>query len=307
MKENKDTFISVVVCAFSTVRFNMTIDCIQSVINNTYKNYEIILVIDGNSELRQKMESKFKGMENIIIVENVKNEGPSVSRNLGVSYAKGDIIAFIDDDAIATPNWLEIILKNFLDYPEIYACGGKLIPVYNRYSKKLPEELLWIVGCTYKGHPEKKQFVRNVISANMAVKKEVFDEIRFEKMFDGKNWKMEDTLLGIRLVLRYENVILYDPANTVYHNVPSDRTKLSYVHRRALSEGILKARLGDMIGRNFTDYKMFCQEHRYLSILARSIVKEFLNLRMRSFMLICIALLSTSIGFIYGSFAKRYW
>lgn len=306
MANYKNSLISVVICAFSMKRFGMTVGCIQSVLNNTYKDHEIILVIDGNGELKQKMASTFKGMNNITIVDNKKNEGPSVSRNLGVSYAKGDIIAFIDDDAVAASNWLEIIIKNFLDYPDINACGGKLVPIYEKSFDKLPEELLWIVGCTYKGYPEKKQFVRNVISANMAVKKEVFKDIQFEKMFDGENWKMEDTLLGIRLIMRNKNAILYDPSIIVYHNVPSDRTKLGYVHRRAFSEGILKADLGIIINKNFTENKIFSQEHEYLLILIKSAIKEFLNIRIRNFVLMSVTILSTSIGFIYESIIKRY-
>lgn len=297
MIDSKNPLMSVVICTFSLKRFDTVVDCIRSIYNNTYKNYEIILVIDGNRELRQKIGSKFKYVDNMTIVENMKNEGPSASRNLGISCAKGDIIAFIDDDAIAPTNWLEAILKNFLDFPGIDVCGGKLIPIYEKGSRKLPEELLWIVGCTYRGHPEKRQFVRNVISANMAVRRQTFDEILFEKMFDGKNWKMEDTLFGIRVSMRNKDAILYDPKIIVQHHVSKDRTKLAYIFQRAYSEGSLKADLRIMTGKSFNN-KIFYHEMKYFMIISTSILTNFMNLRIRNSAILIFVTISTLSAFI---------
>lgn len=294
----KSPFISIVVCAYSSNRFDMTVNCIDSISHSNYKNYEIILVIDGNKDLKQKMDFKYKGIDNITIIENKKNEGPSVSRNRGVEIAKGDIIAFIDDDAFAEHDWLDRIAKNFSDYLEIDACGGKLLPVYDKGAQILPEELLWTVGCTYKGHPEERQFVRNVISANMAVRKSVFNDVQFEKMFDGKNWKMEDTLFGLRLSMRRGNAILYDPDMIVHHNVSKDRTKLKYLLERSYSEGKLKYDLGNMVKADFTDKKVFRQEQNYLKILLLSIIRNSLSFRLKNALLITMVMSTVIYGYV---------
>ncbi len=296
-----DIFISIVICAYSLKRFEMIIDCIDSISHNDYKNYEIILVIDGNKDLKQKMDDKYKGIDNITIIENNKNEGPSVSRNRGVEIAKGDIIAFIDDDAFAEYGWLERIIKNFSDNPKIDACGGKLLPMYDEGAKMLPEELLWTVGCTYKGHPVERQFVRNVISANMAVRKKVFKDIKFEKMFDGKNWKMEDTLFGLRLSMRRKDAILYDPDMIVHHNVSRDRTKLKYIIERSYSEGKLKYDLGHMVKADFTDKKVFSQEQNYLKILLLSIIRNSFTLRLKNALLITMVMSTVMYGYVVKS------
>ena len=125
MIDNKNHFVSVVICAFSTKRFILTMNCINSVLNNVYKNYEIIIVIDGNQELKEKIESKIKGIDNIKIIENIKNEGASFSRNRGIELAKGDIIAFVDDDGFVMPNWMELIVRDFCDNSNISVVGGK--------------------------------------------------------------------------------------------------------------------------------------------------------------------------------------
>lgn len=298
MNNSASPFISVIICAFSMKRFEETAECINSVLNNDYKKFEIIIVIDGNEKLKQKIESEFKRINKILIVENKKNEGPSVSRNRGVDLAKGDIVAFIDDDAFATLDWLETIVKDFFEYPEISALGGKLIPVYENGARKLPEELLWIVGCTYKGHPVKKQFVRNVISANMAVKREVFKDIQFEKMFDGRNWKMEDTLFGIRLFMKSKNAILYDPAMVVYHNVSKDRTKIKYILQRSYSEGRLKYDLGRVIRTNFVDNQIFRHEQSYLKTLLSSIFRNSFTLQLKDSLLLSLSMLCVVFGYL---------
>ncbi len=305
--EFQSPFISVIICAYSLNRFRMTMNCIDSILNNNYKNLEIIIVIDGNKELKHKMESELRAGTKISIIENKNNEGPSVSRNHGVEHAKGEIIAFIDDDAFASSNWLETIAKDFSEYPGIAACGGMLIPVYEKNAQKLPEEILWVVGCSYKGHPVKKQFVRNVISANMAVRKAVFSEIQFEKMFDGRNWKMEDTLFGIRLFLKNQNNVLYDPEILVYHNVSKERTKLGYLLQRSYSEGLLKYELGQVVRFNFAQKKVFYHEQNYLKLVVFSMSKNFFNInRMNYFLLLFLTTLAVIFGYLIGNIQKNF-
>lgn len=304
MTENfKIPLVSVIVCTYSLKRFDNIVSCIKILLDNSYKNLEIIIVVDGNEELRQNIETIYMKNDNVHIIENKKNEGPSVSRNRGIEFAKGDIVAFIDDDAFASSNWVETIVKNFSEYPEIMICGGKLIPVYEKGAQILSEELLWIVGCTYKGHPIKKQFVRNVISANMAVRKDVFDSIKFEKMFDGKNWKMEDTLFCMRFNDMRPGLILYIPELIVHHVVPADRTTTKYIIQRSYSEGILKAELGRVVSKNFSS-DTFSYERDYLLMLISTILNKFLYFRMKDGFLITVAMCSVLAGYLNSKIGR---
>lgn len=310
MNNDKNPFISVVICAFSLNRFDMTAECIDSVINDTYKNSEIILVIDGNDKLKQKLESKLEKMDNITIIGNEKNEGASTSRNLGVRHAKGEIIAFIDDDGYASPGWLECIAKDFHNYPEVNVVGGKLIPIYEDKSRKLPEEILWIVGGTYKGHPENMQTVRNVFTGNMAVRKSVFKDIKFEIMYGKKEtflyWQLthqlEDTLFCVRVNNISSNSILYDPDMIAYHHVPKEKLETKYIAKEAFFEGVLKAKL-EHINRKDT----LSHEHNYLNFILLSIVKNFCTFEIRNGMLLLLTMSSVSIGYVCYLFKERYF
>ncbi len=297
MIDNKP-LVSVVICAFSSERVDMTTECINSIFENTYKNYEIILVIDGNHELKQRIDQKFKGFENLIIFENEKNEGPSISRNRGAEAAKGDIISFIDDDAFATRNWLENIVKDFLEYPEIFAVGGKILPFYEVRAGKIPEEILWLVGGTYKGHPEKKQLIRNVFTGNMAVKRDIFKDINFEIMIDKKknnlSHQLEDTLFCLRLNDKKSGTVLYDPEIIVYHHVTNNRLKVRSIIKRAFDEGVLKAKLENINGDK---NKTLSIELNYLNMTLISIIKYFFKFKFRDCMLISLTVLSVLLGY----------
>lgn len=301
--DNKRPLVSVIICAFSSKRFEMTVDCIHSIFNGTYKNYEIILVIDGNHELKQRMGDKFK---NITIIENEKNEGPSVSRNRGVEHAKGDIAAFIDDDAFASSDWLERIVKDFDDYPSVSVVGGKLLLVYEEGSRKLPEEILWIVGGTYKGHPEDRRLVRNVFTGNMSTKRDTFMSTNFEIICDKKKNKflshqLEDTLFCVRINNKKPGSILYDPEIIAYHHVPKERLKLLYILRRSLSEGILKAKLEHV---NDMNNKTLSHEQNYLNKILVSIIKNFCTFKIRDGILLLLVVLSVAIGYTFSSLKK---
>ncbi len=314
-KKSKDPLVSVVIPTFSTKRFDMTIDCINSIFNNTYKNYEIILTVDGNEKLKQKMEDKFKGVTKVRIIGEKNDNGPSIVRNRCVEIANGDIIAFIDDDAVAPTNWLSCIVKNFSDYQDVTIVGGKLLPIYNGVSGKLPEELLWIVGCTYKGHTDNKQIVRNVISANMAVKRDVFGEVSFGSVHDNKRRfftpikQLEDTLFCVNVNNKRNGTILYDPDIIVGHNVSVERLGIRYIIKRSFSEGILKAQLkneNDRCNKNKTngncanknDIGILSHEQNYLGILFNSIIKNLYTFKIRDCLLLCVVVTSAATGYM---------
>ena len=316
----KNPLVSVIICAFSLKRVDMTIDCMHSIFDNTYKNYE----------LKQRMDQEFKGSKNVTIIENEKNEGPAISRNRGVEYANGDIVAFIDDDAFATKNWLENIVRDLSEYPEIFAVGGKLLPVYEDGAKRLPEELLWLVGGTYKGHPESKQLIRNVFTGNMAVRRDIFKDINFEIMINEKKNNLphqwEDTVFCVRLNNRKAGTVLYDPDIIAYHHVSNDRLKVRSMLKRAFDEGMLKAKLEDL--NKYTERKednktkkdndntkkntnkdndnTLSSEHSYLNTLLISIIKSLLTLKIRNCTLMSLTVLSVSIGYAGCMLKERY-
>ncbi len=109
-----------------------------------------------------------------------------------------------------------------------------------------PEELYWIVGCSYSGLPKSKAYVRNPLGCNMSFRKLVFRDVGFFKTDIGRVGKKllsdEETEFSIRVLEKIPNSkIVYDPQAVVHHSVKNSRLRLRYIWSRSFHEGVGKA------------------------------------------------------------------
>jgi len=122
--KSKKLFVTVIVCTYNGV--NRIEDCLKSLINQTYSKdkYEIIVVDDGSEDKTSEIVSKY----NVRLIKHKNNLGIPCARNTGIANAKGNIIAYIDDDCIADKNWLRNLLNPFKNI-NIMGVGGLTKPV----------------------------------------------------------------------------------------------------------------------------------------------------------------------------------
>jgi len=242
--------ISVVICAYSEKRWHDLLAAAESILQQTLLPGEIILVIDHNPDLLKQVQQHLPG---VVVVENSDAHGLSGARNSGIAVAKGQIVAFLDDDAVATPYWLAAIHEVFTD-PRVLGIGGPVMPFWlDKSPAWLPKEFYWIVGCTYRGLPESRQAIRNPIGANMAFRREVFETVGGFRSGIGRigTWPVgcEETELCIRARQHWPGrVILYHLDATVLHRVSSDRTRWRYFCSRCYAEGLSKAVIAQYVG-----------------------------------------------------------
>lgn len=88
--------ISVIVPIYNVEKYLPT--CLNSIINQTYKNLEILLINDGSSDNSGEICENYAKMDNRIHVFHKRNEGVSSARNLGIDLSVGDFISFVDPD-----------------------------------------------------------------------------------------------------------------------------------------------------------------------------------------------------------------
>jgi glycosyltransferase involved in cell wall biosynthesis len=218
-------------------------ECIESLRVQSFQAKEIIVVVDPDSKLIEFYKSKLPEYVKLLVSEK---KGLSNARNKGIINSKSEIVAFIDDDARAEIDWLKCLLRNY-DDPLVVSVGGLIEPSWE--GKKplwFPEELFWIVGCSYKGLPEKKECVRNAIGCNMSFRKKIFEDVGYFRTDIGRFGKhllgSEEPELSTRILkLMPNSKIIYDPQAVVYHKVEGFRQKISYVWRRSFYEGLSKA------------------------------------------------------------------
>ncbi len=234
--------VSIIICTHQRERYDDLVEAIDSIKIQSYKNLEIVVVVDGNKELYQNL------IENRIKVDKIKlneeNMGLSESRNRGIKEAKGEIIAFFDDDSVADENWLKELVRMY-EGREAIAVGGKLIPKW--LAKKpefLPEEYYWLIGATHKGFSEEVTEVRNTFGSNLSFKSDVIrslDGFKGEMGVKGKGLLQgEETELCERMGERFGKGVIYNPNAVVYHKVFPDRLKMRFFLRRAFWQGYSK-------------------------------------------------------------------
>lgn len=108
MKKIKHDYplVSVIIPMYNSERF--ITDAVCSVLNQTYKNFEIIIVDDISTDNSYNVALDLKNLsDKIFVYQNDKNSGSAISRNNGVSYSKGRLIAFLDADDFWMPDKLE--------------------------------------------------------------------------------------------------------------------------------------------------------------------------------------------------------
>ena len=264
--------ISIIICTHQTHRYLDFVEAINSLLTQSYENTEIIVVVDGNEELYEKISgNENKNVDKIIF--NDKNLGLSESRNKGIKEANGDVIAFFDDDAVADENWLEELVKMY-EEKEAIAAGGKLLPKWEKTKKPkfLPEEYYWLVGATHKGFPEKVTEVRNTFGSNLSFKADVVRELggfRSEMGVKGKGLLQgEETELCERMRNKFGKGVIYNPAAIVYHKVFPERLKVRFLLKRAFWQGYSK-RMMEELGYSIDEESDFVRNLLFNSIPER--------------------------------------
>jgi glycosyltransferase involved in cell wall biosynthesis len=218
-------------------------DCIRSLQNQSYEDIEIVCIVDGNQDYFQVIESE---VDNIKLYLNERNLGLLLTRNRGVEIASGDVVAFIDDDAVADERWIEELVRMYEEFGAI-AAGGKLKPLWiDKEPNWFPEEFYWMIGATHLGFPERVSEVRNTFGSNISFRRDVFMELGgFNPEMGGiKGTRIlqgGETELCDRMRKRFGKSVMYNPEAIVYHKVFPRRLKIGFLSRRAFWQGYSKA------------------------------------------------------------------
>lgn len=136
---------------------------ILSVLNQTYNNYELIIINDGSTDGTIKILKKFANIDKIKIF-NQENKGVSSARNLGISNVSGDILMFLDADDLYLPNYLETVINNWNNELVCvnFLTNGKQLSTFRINS------LLDFIHCLDKGYGQlwSKAFSAKIVKEN---------------------------------------------------------------------------------------------------------------------------------------------
>ena len=244
--------VSVVICAYTLHRWAMLEAAVESVLAQTPPAAEVMVIVDHCPDLALRARAAFDG-RTVQVLESDGPPGLSGARNCGTRAARGDVVAFLDDDAEATAGWLAAHVARYADDVAVLAVGGHIEPVWESGEPRwFPATFRWVVGCSYEGQPVAAAPVRNPIGANMSFRRDVLTAVGGFAVPLGRVGANprggEETELSIRAVRLFpDEHVMLDPDAVVRHWVPEQRSTWSYFVRRCWAEGRSKADLRRML------------------------------------------------------------
>jgi glycosyltransferase involved in cell wall biosynthesis len=283
---------------------------IASLRRQTRSLAEIVLVVDGDQALAERARREIG--DDVVVVCQSERQGLSAARNRGTAQVTSEIVVFLDDDAVADDEWVERLAAPFTD-PQILGCSGMSRPEWENGGKPawLPEEFLWVVGCTYRGAPEPSEHVRNVIGGCAALRRAAFQEVGGYDVTLGYSPSNkgggEEAELGLRMRERVpDGRFAYEPKAFIWHFVPCERARLPYFIRRCFAEGMAKQRVSMQHG-----HTALAPERAFALSLPLAVVASFREClagrpsALASNVGIIVGVVATGVGMARVRFAQR--
>ena len=198
------TKVSVIVPIYNSERY---IDkCIQSIINQTFKDIELILVDDGSTDKSVEISNKYAEKDKRIKIIKQKNKGVSSARNYGISIATGDFITFVDSDDFIEIDMLDILYNAAIDNNcDVVLSGIKIIKDNNIKYEFTKDSKIYTKQEVFKLF----YFDREPFSPNYAwgklIKRSICNKIKFREDI----FLREDALFSMELFINCSNNIMF--------------------------------------------------------------------------------------------------
>ena len=238
-------FVSVVICSYNRAAYIGA--ALDSLYHQTASkdNFEVIVVDNNSSDGTDEVVKTWRAAnpDGHFYYSTETKQGASFARNKGAAIAKADWLCFMDDDAIATPDYIQNIIRHTQEHPSVLGFGGKIIPKY------IPEEPRWMsyyvsslvgnfdyapVACAFENG-------KYPLESNMILKKSAFDLVGgFNEAIPGVVGTLRIGGEGKELfykVIALGEKIYYDPSICVYHVVEVKKLTPEYMYRVASGIG----------------------------------------------------------------------
>lgn len=180
--------------------------CIQSIINQTLKDIEIILVDDGSTDKSVEISNKYAENDKRIKVIKKKNKGASSARNYGISVATGDFITFVDSDDFIEKDMLESLYSEAIDNKcDVILSGIKIVKDSNIEYEFTTDSKIYTKQEVFKlFYFDKEPFSPNYACGKL-IKRSVCNKVKFREDI----FLMEDALFSMELFINCSNNIMF--------------------------------------------------------------------------------------------------
>lgn len=238
--------ISVIICTYNRDKYIYNV--LKSVADNDYPRdrYEIVLVNNNSTDNTESECKRFQtDYPDICFRYFVETQqGLSYARNCGIQNSNGDLLVYVDDDALVNPEYLQTYADFFVRNAHAVAAGGPIIPEYetqepswmSHYTRQL------VTGKLYLGEKE-REFPRGSYpgGGNSCYRKSVFDKIG---LFNVELGRKGNSLIGAEEKDLYDKMttqgmkFFYLPTAILYHLIPEKKLTQDYFDRLTYGIGV---------------------------------------------------------------------
>jgi glucosyl-dolichyl phosphate glucuronosyltransferase len=233
---------SVIVCTFN--RCDLLEGCLASLVaqNLSPSEYEVVVVDNGSTDKTHGVVERWMNRAENIRFESEPATGLSRARNAGIRRAKGEVVAFLDDDAVATERWLGALLGAYSRWPGIGAVMGPVRLAWpgERPSWLSPAMERWFSGLDLGREPRLLKDGEAPFGTNMSIRRDALNV--------AGGFAVELGRKGTRLISNEERelfsrlrhsgfAVAYEPGAAVWHRVMKDRLSTRWLIRRGYAQG----------------------------------------------------------------------
>ena len=249
--------VSIIVPIYNTEKYLKR--CIDSIVNQTYKNIEIILVDDESTDNSCIVCDEYASLDNRIKVIRKKNGGVASARNKGLDSSKGEYICFVDSDDWIEKNMIEIMLKEIVK-------NRNAIVRCNTYELDNKPKKEWIT--------KKELVIDNILNGNISayvyllmIKSDIIKKIKF----DEKMIVLEDTYFLLNLLVKYKKKIIFLDDALYHYEMNNDGLTLSSKNARNKIRGLIeyKEKVKELLKEN----NLYTKERE---VLINTVVAKFI-------------------------------
>ncbi|MHA1833452.1 MAG: glycosyltransferase family 2 protein [Candidatus Baldrarchaeia archaeon] len=271
-------------------RFNNLVGVIRSLLAQSIRPNEIIIVDDSDGEVYHKSKKYLRNLKienNEIKIFHLKGTGEGVNsaRNLGVDKATGDIVLFLDDDVILGKDYIKAILEVYLRYPHVGGVGGVIqnypkTNIVDRFFTRIFFLSNWADNKAYllpSGFPCHLRYCNRVTEVeilsgcNMSFKSNIFKEFGFDENLKGYSY-LDDVDFSYRVSRKYR--LLITPKARVIHKTTPKSSSEGYYELKVYYHYLIFRKLVNKNMKSITAFYISLLGNLIQAIIASLIVRK---------------------------------
>ena len=247
---NSAPLISVIIPAYNVEKYIKA--CLDSIIIQTYSNFEVIVINDGSTDQTKKMLNEYESNPKIRIFSQ-ENGGLSAARNQGLKLANGELVCFVDSDDSVKSDYLEKLVAPFIEDVDvdITVCGYQ-----EKFENSVINHVLKSQKITGRKATEDlliKQQDFNVLAWNKLYRKSLFSDYKIEYPVRQIH---EDNLTTYKLFFHAQKIVYISDELYVYQRTHSEITKNRYSEEKTLKRLQVKEQMAIEAGQYLQDSKL---------------------------------------------------